>query len=306
MKYNLISETDINASAIIGGCMWLPKTGEKDAHKLIDTYLDNGVNFFDHADIYFGGESEKVFGEVIKGRHSVREKIYLQSKCGIQRRFYDFSKDHILASVDNSLKRLNTEYLDILLLHRPDTLVEEEEIASAFDTLEKSGKVRYFGVSNQTPNQIELLKKYTKRKLVVNQLQFGLGHTCIVDNALATNTYADQSINRDSGILDYCRLNEVTIQAWSPLQRGKFEGTFINDLENYGELNEMLNILSEKYGISKAGIATAWILRHPANIQVVLGTTKIGHLLESIEGIKIELTRKEWYDLYCSTGNIIP
>ena len=306
MKYYEIKNTDIKASSIIGGCMWLPKVSEKENQELIETALEMGINFFDHADIYFGGESEKAFSKVLEERPSVREKIYIQSKCGIQRKYYDFSKEHIIDSVEGSLKRLKTDYLDVLLLHRPDTLMEPEEVAEAFNQLEKAGKVKYFGVSNQTPGQMELLGKYVRQKLVFNQLQFGLAHTCLIDSGLAHNTYYDQGIYRDSGTLEYCRMNDITIQAWSPLQRGRFEGTFINDLENYGPLNELLDELGSKYMVSKAGIATAWILRHPAKIQVILGTTNKNHLIESCQGNDIELTRKEWYDLYCAAGNMIP
>jgi predicted oxidoreductase len=268
--------------------------------------MEEGINFFDHADIYGKGKSEEIFSEAIQLNSSIREKMILQSKCGIRNGYFDFSKEHIIESVDGILKRLNTEYLDILLLHRPDPLMEPAEVAEAFEELHTRGKVRYFGVSNHNPAQIELLQKYTSHKLVVNQLQLSIAHTPIIDSGVTLNMKVDQAINRDMSVLEYCRLNDITIQAWSPYQHGFFGGSFLGDLEHYPELNEVVDRIAGKYGVTNTAIATAWITRHPANIQVVLGTTKVERLKDACQGSDIRLTREEWYQIYKAAGNMIP
>ena len=308
MKYNQIKNTDLNASNIIMGCMRISGHPLSDVEHLIRTAMDEGVNFFDHADIYGGGRSEEVFADAIQMNASIREKMILQSKCGIRSKenYFDFSKEHILTSVDGILKRLKTEYLDILLLHRPDPLMEPEEIAEAFDELHNSGKVKYFGVSNHNPTQIELLQKYIPHKLVVNQLQLSVTHTPIIDSGVTLNMNIDQSINRDSNILEYCRLNDITMQAWSPFQNGFFEGPFLGDMEKFPELNKVIDSIAEKYEVTNTAIATAWIIRHPANIQVVLGTTNAQRMKDACKGSEITLTREEWYQIYKAAGNIVP
>ena len=239
---------------------------------------------------------------------SIREKMILQSKCGIkgQENYFDFSKEHILDSVDGILKRLKTDYLDLLLLHRPDPLMEPTEVAEAFETLHSSGKVKHFGVSNHNPAQIELLQKYTPHKLVVNQIQFSIAHTPMIDSGIALNMNIDQAINRDSSVLEYCRLHDITLQAWSPFQNGFFAGPFLGDLENFSELNKVIDEIADHYNVTNTAIATAWITRHPANIQVVLGTTNPQRLKDACAGAEITLTRKEWYDIYKAAGNIVP
>ncbi|MUT66974.1 aldo/keto reductase family oxidoreductase [Paenibacillus sp. NEAU-GSW1] len=308
MKYFKIANTDLNVSNIIMGNMRLKQLSLPEAEKLIRTAMEEKINFFDHADIYGPsyGECETYFAEAIQMNATIREQMILQSKCGIRPGFFDFSKEHILAATDGILKRLNSDYLDILLLHRPDTLVEPEEVAEAFEQLHASGKVRYFGVSNQSPAQIELLQKYTPHKLIVNQLQFSIAHTPMIDSGIALNMNIDQSVNRDSSILDYSRLKEMTIQAWSPFQKGFFNGPFLGDLEQYPELNSLIDKLAEKYSVSNTAIAVAWITRHPANIQVVTGTTNVQRLKDSCQGSDIPLTREEWYGIYKAAGNILP
>lgn len=308
LKYINIANTDLNVSNIIMGNMRLTQLSTQEAETLIRTAMEEGINFFDHADIYGGGKCEEIFSEAIQMNPQIREKMILQSKCGINTKenFFDFSKEHILESVDGILSRLKTDYLDIFLLHRPDALMEPEEIAEAFEKLQSSGKVNYFGVSNFNPLQIELLKKYIPQKLVVNQLQFSIAHTPMIDSAIALNMKIDQSVNRDSSILDYCRLHDMTIQAWSPFQHGFFNGVFLGDTEHFPELNQLLDNLAKKYEVTTTAIATAWITRHPANIQVVLGTTKPGRLKEGCQGSDIPLTRKEWYDIYKAAGNMVP
>lgn len=308
MKYNQIKHTDLNVSNIIMGNMRLPQLSVTEIEQLIRTALDEGINFFDHADIYGQGRSEELFAEAIQMNSSIREKMIIQSKCGIngQENYLDFSKGHILDSVDGILKRLQTDYLDLLLLHRPDPLMEPEEVAEAFEILHSSGKVKYFGVSNHNPAQIELLQKYTTHKLVVNQMQFSIAHTPMIDAGLALNMNNDQAVNRDSSVLEYCRLHDIQLQAWSPFQNGFFEGTFLGDLEKFAELNRVIDEIAANYNVTNTAIATAWITRHPANIQVVLGTTNPQRLKDACAGADIKLTRKEWYDIYKAAGNIVP
>ncbi len=306
MKYITIANTDMQVSNIIMGNMRINQLAMPEIEKLIRTAMDEGINFFDHADIYGKGQCEELFSDAIQMNPSIREKMILQSKCGIRSGYFDFSKEHIIESVNGILKRLKTDYLDILLLHRPDSLMEPAEVAEAFEELHNSGKVKYFGVSNHNPAQIELLQRYLTYKLVVNQLQFSIVHTPIIDSGITLNMKIDQAVNRDSSILEYCRLNDITIQAWSPYQHGFFEGSFLGDLERFPELNGIIDAIAEKYGVTNTAIATAWITRHPANIQVVLGTTKMERMKDACKGAEIVLTREEWYQIYKAAGNIVP
>lgn len=306
MKTIDLGKSSINASEIGLGCMRIAELSKDKAEVLIKTALENGINFFDHADIYAGGRSEELFSEAINMDSNIREKMIIQSKCGIiPGEMYDFSKDHILSSVDKSLKRLKTDYLDTFLLHRPDILVEPEEVAEAFSILKKSGKVKRFGVSNHTPYQIELLNKYLDEKLIVNQLQFGIMHTGMLDSGVNMNMKNEASLDRDGYVLDYCRLNDVTIQAWSPYQYGFFEGVFLNN-DKFKKLNEKIDEIAKKYNVSNTVIATAWILRHPAKIQTIVGTTNSDRLKDISKASNIVLTRKEWYEIYLAAGNELP
>ena len=310
MKYTQIKHTSLKASNIIMGNMRLTELSLIEAEDLIRTAMDEGINFFDHADIYGSsfGKSEELFSKAIQMNSNLREKMILQSKCGLQPQegYYDLSKEHIIHSVDGILKRLNTDYLDILLLHRPDPLMEPEEISEAFDVLHRSGKVNYFGVSNFNPAQIELLQEYISPKIIVNQIQLSVTHTPVIDSGIALNMHIDQSINRDSSVLEYCRLHDVTLQAWSPFQNGFFEGPFLGDLDKFPDLNEVIDELAKKYSVTNTAIATAWITRHPANIQVVLGTTNSQRLKDACQGSDIPLTREEWYRIYKAAGNMVP
>lgn len=306
MKEIPFGTTGMKVPAIVVGCMRLAGKSCSEMQNFLHTALEQGAYFFDHADIYGGGRSEAIFGEAMaQDKYIKREELFLQSKCGIRQGFFDFSKEHIIASVDGILKRLQTEYLDVLLLHRPDALVEPEEVAEAFDELHTKGKVRYFGVSNHKPMQIELLKRYVKQPLVANQLQFSIPVSEMVASGLEVNMTTDGATDRDGSVLDYCRLNDITIQAWSPFQMPNWQGCFI-DSEKYPKLNEELQVLAEQYGVRKTTIATAWILRHPAGMQVVTGTASESRLLEIMEAEKVQLTRKEWYRLYLAAGHILP
>ncbi len=297
-----------NASAIIMGCMRMPALSVEDAAKIIKTASEQGINFFDHATIYGNGEAETRFGDAFPLTGLKREDVYIQSKCGLhpERQEFDWSKDDILSSVVGSLKRLKTDYLDVLLLHRPDLLFDPAEVADAFDTLASNGKVRHFGVSNVTPGQLMLLKKYVKQPLVFNQLQFSLDQSQLIDAGLYLNNLTtDRSTDRDNGVLDYCRLNDITIQAWSPLQIGMFQGCFI-DHPDYPELNKALEEVGDKYGVSKTATAIAWILRHPAHIQAIAGTMNPAHLIDICDAAKVDMTHNEWYKLYLASGKFLP
>ena len=305
MKNLIIGDTNLEVSEIGLGCMRITELQDKkEVRNLIDTAMDQGIDFFDHADIYDGGHAEEVFGEVVEP--AMRQNMIIQSKCGIiPGKAYDFSKEHILRSVEESLKRLRTDYLDILLLHRPDTLMEPEEVAEAFELLEKSGKVRYFGVSNQNSMQIELLNKYCGNRIKINQLQFSIAHCDIVDSGLNVNVHSEAGANRDGSILEYCRLKDITIQAWSPFQYGMFEGVFLNN-EKFPKLNKLVDELAEKYQVTNNAIAVAWILRHPARIQPIVGTTNKNRLTDICKASEVNLTREEWYALYMVAGKVLP
>ncbi|MCD5028629.1 aldo/keto reductase [Enterococcus asini] len=304
MKQVNLGPNEIGVPAVVLGCMRI--TESKDPVAVIETAMENGINFFDHADIYGGGKCEEIFAKAFKETQYKREDIFLQSKCGIVPGvMYDFSKEHIIKSVEDSLKRLNVEYLDSLLLHRPDTLMEPEEVAAAFDQLAADGKVKYFGVSNQYSRQIELLQKYLRQPLIINQLQFGVMHTGMVDFGLHVNMTDPRSVDHDDGVLEFSRMNDMTIQAWSPYQYGFFEGVFV-DNDKFPELNKVLQEMADKYHTTKTGIASAWILRHPANMQVIAGTMNLGRIEEIAKASEVVLSREDWYGIYLAAGNDLP
>lgn len=305
MKKLEIGTSGLQASEIVLGCMRMADLSNQEANRVIQNALDLGIDMFDHADIYGGGRSEEIFAEAIEMNPSVREKMIIQTKCGIREGFFDFSKEHILASVERSLQRLKTDYIDILLLHRPDTLVEPEEVAEAFAELKQSGKVRHFGVSNHNPSQIELLKKYVEQDLIANQLQLSLMFTPMIDAGLNVNMEHAPAIVRDGGVLDYSRLHDMTIQPWSPFQYGHFEGVFV-DHDKFPEVNQKLEEYADKYQVTKSAIAIAWILRHPARMQPIVGTMNEGRLRNIVKASEITLSREEWYDLYRAAGNQLP
>lgn len=305
MRTMKLGTSNLEVPVIAVGCMRINSLEKNEAERFVQSALDAGANFFDHADIYGGGTCEEIFSEAIHMNDDIREKIILQSKCGIRKGMFDFSKEHILESVDNILKRLKTDYLDILLLHRPDALVEPEEVAEAFDLLESSGKVRHFGVSNQTPMQIQLLKKSVKQPLVANQLQLSITNSTMISNGMNVNMLNDSAVNRDGNVLDYCRLNDITVQPWSPFQYGFFEGVFLGN-EKFPELNLKIDEIAEKYEVTNTTIAIAWLLRHPAHMQPVTGTMNINRLLDCCKAGDVHLTRQEWYEIYRAAGNVLP
>lgn len=304
MTYQNIA--DLSVSRIAQGCMRIDRLSRNELDALIRSDLDAGITFFEHADIYGGnGRCEALFGDILRDDPALREKMTLQTKCGIRPGQYDFSKEHILESVEGSLKRLGTEQVEFLVLHRPDTLVEPEEVADAFAQLKAQGKVRHFGVSNHNSLQMALLNKYLDEPLVIDQLQFGLGHTVLVDAGLNVNMKNDESVNRDASTLDYCRLHDITIQAWSPLQFGFIKGHFMGN-PDYAGLNAKLEELGERYGITSTAMAIAWILRHSAKIQPVVGSVNAQRMRDIAKAAEVTITRKEWYDLYCATGKSLP
>lgn len=298
-----LGRSGMQVPSVAVGCMRISNMSEKEVSAFIDTALENDACFFDHADIYGGGKSESVFGNAVSA--SMRDKLIIQTKCGIRPDSYDFSYEHIISSVNGSLKRLGTEYIDVLLLHRPDALMEPEEVARAFDELKVSGKVRHFGVSNQNPYQLELLQTYLDMPLCANQLQLSIMHTPMIDAGINVNMYNNSATNRDGGILDYCRLKKITVQPWSPMQYGFFEGCFV-DNEKFPELNDVLEKIGNKYAVSKTTIAFAWLLRHPAKMQPVTGTTNLSRLSDCIKATEIKLSHDEWYEIYRAAGNKLP
>ena len=305
MKTIKFGKSDLDVPVIGLGCMRLTELERWDIPQYIWHCISLGVNFFDHADIYGGGECEKLFGESLKEIGIPRDQVILQSKCGIVPGWmYDSSYEHIINSVDGSLRRLGTDYLDILLVHRPDALVEPEEVARAFDELESKGKVRCFGVSNHKPSQIELLKTCVKQELHTNQIQFSIPFSNIISTGMEANMNSDGAIDRGGDVLNYCRLNNITIQAWSPFQSGR--GAFVDNNDGYPDLNWALGEISAKYNVTKSTVAAAWILRHPAKMQTIVGTMNYYRMLEISRAPEMELTREEWYRLYLSSGHILP
>ena len=305
MKYVNWGNTGLKVPAIVLGCMRLSSLDDKQAAQYISKVMESGVNFFDHADIYGGGKCEEIFGRAVREAGIRREDLFVQTKCGIRPGMFDFSKEHIVNSVDKALQRLGMEYVDALLLHRPDALVEPEEVAEAFEELEKAGKVRYFGVSNHKPMQIELLKKAVKQPIVANQMQLSAAHATMISNGLEVNMMTGGAVDRDGSVLDYCRVQDITIQAWSPFQYGMIKGPFLTN-DDFAGLNQKLAEIGEKYGVSATTMATAWLLRHPAGMQVLAGTMNPSRWDEIVKACDIELTRQEWYSIFLAGGNILP
>ncbi len=309
MKYVDVHGAPMPASNIIQGCMRIDSLSEKELETLIEHDLELGVNFFDHADIYADGLCEEKFGNILKKRPSLRDQIILQSKCAIVKAeefaYYDFSKDYILEAVEGNLKRLQVEQLDYLLLHRPDALMEPEEVAEAFDQLARQGKVKNFGVSNHNPMQIELLKTCVDQPLKVNQVQMSVVHSGLVDEGMQVNMKTDGSVMHDGSLMNYARLNGITLQCWSPFQHGMIEGTFMGN-PAYPEVNRVLDEMAEKYGVTNTAIAVAWLLRHPANMQVIAGSVNLSRMEDIVKANEITLSRKDWYYIYKECGNVIP
>lgn len=308
MRYITLGQDDKELSEIVLGMMRIEDKSVKEVEELVETALSVGINAFDLADIYGRGRCEELLGLVLKNRPDLREKMWIQSKCGIRIEeftYFDFSKDYIIKSVDGILQRLKIDHLDSLLLHRPDALMESDQVAEAFDLLYKQGKVRDFGVSNQNPMMMELLKKDVKQPLAVNQLQLSAAFTPGFESGFHVNMEDSQAAMRDGSIFEYCKLHDVVIQAWSVLQFGYFKGNFVGN-EKFQALNQVLDRLAIKYGVTSSTIAISWILRYPAKVQAVVGTTNPKHLREVSQAANFSLTRKEWYEIYLAAGNNLP
>ena len=308
MKYIPFGQDDKELSEIVLGMMRIKDKSVKEVEELVETALSVGINAFDLADIYGRGRCEELLGLVLKNRPDLREEMWIQSKCGIRIEefiYFDFSKDYIIKSVDGILQRLKIDHLDSLLLHRPDALMESDQVAEAFDLLYKQGKVRNFGVSNQNPMMMELLKKDVKQPLAVNQLQLSAAFTPGFESGFHVNMEDSQAAMRDGSIFEYCKLHDVVIQAWSVLQFGYFKGNFVGN-EKFQALNQVLDRLAFKYGVTPSTIAISWILRYPAKMQAVVGTTNPKHLREVSQAANFSLTRKEWYEIYLAAGNNLP
>lgn len=305
MRKMQLGKSEIDLPVIGLGCMRMADKTVQETEKVISTALSEGINFFDHADIYGGGASEEKFAHACKEGSFKREDMIVQSKVGIRPQRFDFSADYIVEATEGILSRLQMDYLDVLLLHRPDALMEAEEVAAAFSQLKAEGKVRHFGVSNQSYMQMELLRRTVEEPIIVNQLQFGLMHTPLIDYGLRVNMTDAQAMASEAGTLDYCRLHDITIQAWSPFMYGYFEGVFINN-DQFPEINEKLQELAHKYRVDKAAIAIAWILRHPAKIQPIVGTMTSERIKQIAKASEVTLLREEWYELYIAAGNTLP
>ena len=306
MKNIAMAGGKMSASEIILGCMRINNMSLPEIASLVHAAIDEGINFFDHSDVYGSGKCEELFAQALNFTPSERANVIIQTKCGIRNEIggYDLSKKYIIDVVEHSLKRLKTDYIDVLLLHRADPLFDPEEVAEAFSYLYDTGKVRYFGVSNHTSLQIELLHKYLKNKIIANQLQFSIMHTGMIDSAVNMNTKEDGAVDRDGAILDYCRLNEITIQAWSPFWIGFFKSIFL-DNPGFPELNKVLDRIGMERGVTNSAVAVAWILRHPAKMQVVIGSTNKTRVKDICKASSFSLTKQEWYEIYKAAGNKI-
>ena len=306
MRTMTLGSSNLQVPVVAVGCMRINSLDGAEAERFVRGAVELGANFFDHADVYGEGRCEEIFADAIGMTPAVREQVLLQSKVGIRPDVaFDFSKKHILASVDGILRRLRTEYLDILLLHRPDALVEPEEVGEAFDQLETSGKVRHFGVSNQNPMQIELLRRWVGQPLVANQLQLSITNANMITAGVNVNMSSERSVDRDGSVLDYCRLHDITVQPWSPFQYGFFEGVFLGN-DKFPELNKAIDEVAARYDVSSTTMAIAWLLRHPARMQPVTGTTNLERLEQCVAAGAVTITREEWYAIYLAAGNILP
>ena len=309
MKYIEFGKNNVSISSVILGMMRISSLSAKEVEKLIDTALDSGINAFDLADCYADGLCERIVGKVLSSRPDLRDRMWIQSKCGIRRdnglKYFDFSKEHIIESVDGILTRLNVDHIDSLLLHRPDALMEPEEINEAIDLLVSEGKIVDFGVSNMNPMMIEMISRNVKEKIAINQIQLSAAFTPSIDAGLHVNMSTDAGIVRDGSILEYCRFNNIVIQTWSVLQHGFFEGVFIGN-PKFADLNKVLSRIASEQNVTAEAVAIAWVLRYPGPVQAVIGTTKPQRIEQMALASEVNLSRREWYEIYQSAGNTLP
>ncbi len=305
MKYINPTWSKTPVSQVALGCMRIAGMEARVLDEYLHAALELGYNFFDHADIYGGGRCVEVFGAALKRNPSLRARMVIQTKCGIRNGMYDFSREHIVSSVDQSLKRLGVERIDVLLLHRPDLLMEPEVVAAAFDQLEAQGKVGVFGVSNHSPLQIELLQKALKQSIKINQLQLSVVNAGMISSGANVNLNNEDGVNRDGYVRDYCRLHDITIQPWSPLQHGFIAGPFLNNA-HFDKVNALLKEMAEKYGVSDTGMAIAWLLRLPDRMQPIVGSTNLARLEQIAQATEITLSAEDWYKIYLAAGYRLP
>lgn len=306
MKYINTFSDECKVSQVALGCMRIGNMTDKEADRYLNEAVELGINYFDHADIYGGGKCEEVFGAALKRNPTLRDKIYIQTKCSIvPGSMYDFSKEHIISAVDGSLKRLGVDYVDVLLLHRPDLLMEPAEVAEAFDELEAKGKVKAFGVSNHSPLQIELLQREMKHKLAINQMQLSITNANMIASGANVNLPCEDGVNYDGYLRDYCRLKGITIQPWSPLQYGFIAGSFV-DNRKYKSLNKVIDELAEKYGLTSTGMAIAWLMRLPEKMQPIVGSTNPDRIKAIAAASDVTISREDWYRIYREAGYRLP
>ena len=306
MKYINTFSDECKVSQVALGCMRIGNMTDKEADRYLNEAVELGINYFDHADIYGGGKCEEVFGAALKRNPTLRDKIYIQTKCSIvPGSMYDFSKEHIISAVDGSLKRLGVDSVDVLLLHRPDLLMEPAEVAEAFDELEAKGKVKAFGVSNHSPLQIELLQREMKHKLAINQMQLSITNANMIASGANVNLPCEDGVNYDGYLRDYCRLKGITIQPWSPLQYGFIAGSFV-DNRKYKSLNKVIDELAEKYGLTSTGMAIAWLMRLPEKMQPIVGSTNPDRIKAVAVASDVTISREDWYRIYREAGYRLP
>jgi len=317
MRSYRIPRTDLDVSRIAFGCDRLGRDGVpadavtaddiSQAVRIVNVAHEQGITLFDTADVYGLGQSEALLGHALKESPGLRNRVAIQSKCGVQS---GLAYTAILGAVAGSLQRLGTDYLDILLLHSHDPLMEPQEVAKALDELKRSGKVRHFGVSNHTITRIEILKKYVRQPLVVNQIQLGLAHPDLLDEAYF-NGAGFQLVGPYTGIagLDYCRLNDMQVQAYSPLRGKSVFGTAellgppTDAPPELKEVARKLHEMAAQKGTTPAPLALAWLLGHPGHILPIIGAKRTEHIVECCAADKVVLSREEWIALFWSAMN---
>ena len=309
MRYINFGSQHTEVSEVVLGAMRIADKTPQEVAELVQTALDCGINAVDTAPIY--GPSEGKLGEAFALVPGLRDKVWLQTKLGIRphprvkANYFDFSYEHIMESVDHSLLVMKTDHVDSLLLHRPDALMEPQEIARAFQELHDAGKVIDFGVSNQNPAMMSLLASYLPFPITANQVQLSAAFTPMFDAFFDVNMENDESVMRDGGILQYCAQHDMAIQAWSVLQHGYFGGVFIDD-PDYAGLNEALERVASDHNSTKTAVAINWVLRYPAKMQALVGTTRPERIRESASACDWEMSREEWYEIYFGAGHRLP
>jgi predicted oxidoreductase len=310
---------------VIYGCMGLGGSWTDEPHgshhvdqaaAAVQAALDAGITLFDHADIYRSGKSEAVFGEVMAATPGLRERIRLQTKCGIRlnerglQTHYDLSRDAILERVNGSLERLRTDYVDILLLHRPDPLADPAEMASAVGQLMDEGKVRQLGVSNMSAAQIEALRDRLETPVVANQLEMSLLKRAWLESQVLVNHPEHLDYSFPHGTLEYCTRNNVTLQAYGALARGVYTGAEPDSPTSADAATaELVAGLAGEYGTSGEGVLLGWLMKHPAGIAPVIGTVNPDRIRACGDAARVAqaLTRADWYKLWVTArGSNIP